>query len=165
MNRKNIPVRILSTGQLAQLELFEVAPGVHVCLNPPKHLVPRMGIFKWRAGADNTWTVQVETTESLVPLKHWKENVFGVSKFVIQVLIEAGFVEGARLSPRSLNINLDSFMTFCEAMKKDPYFWQDEDNRRAYKLALARIQQNDRKSQRRRNRQKRDLSPSQPDLL
>lgn len=165
MNRKTVAVKILSTGQVVQLELFEAAPGVHTCFNPPKHLVPRMGIFKWRATGVNTWTVNVETTESVIPLKNWKESVFGVSKFVIQVLIEAGFVKGARLSPRSLSINLESWMDYSEQMKNDPYFWQDDENRKLYKLALARIQQNDRKSLRRRNRQKRDLSPQQPDLL
>ena len=134
------PVNILPSGRLVQMDLFEtVAPDVKVGTKPPTVQTPRHGIVFFRPENNGLYRPMIETHPNIVHLKDWKETVYGISKHVIATLVEAGFVEGERVTPKSLLINLESWFAHRLRMREDPYFWTDHDNRRRYSNASSEV--------------------------
>ena len=133
----HVPVTILPNARLEQLDLFQIAPEVQVAARPRTLPVPRHGMMRWEPRGDGTYVPLIETHPAVVNLKRWKESLYGCDKEIIMNLVEAGFVEGERVAPRTVMINLESYFEFRSRMRANPWFWQDPDHRERYQKACA----------------------------
>ena len=133
-------VTLLPERRTLQLELWEAAPDVMVGDKPGNVRPPRHGVVFWEpVGDGHNWRPRIETHPALVPLKQWDTKLYGCPRLVIQALVEGGFVEGERISPRCLNINLESWMQHRAMVRSNPWFWRDMDNLRRYTTALHAV--------------------------
>lgn len=131
-------INIIPQRKVVQLEmdsLWEVAPGVKSGVKPSQLQAPRLGVVHWEPAGDGLFRPLLETHPAIVALTDWDERLYGCSQFIIKCLVEAGFVEGERLSPRGLTINLESFFQHRAKMRENPWFWSDSDNLRSYTRA------------------------------
>jgi hypothetical protein len=136
------PVRLMPDRRTVQLDLFELVPGQKVSVpRVPLAKIPRVGIIKWTPSEDGIhFRPEIETHPIVVSLKRWDEQVYGCTRYQIACLVAAGFVDGERLSPRHLNVVLESFFIFRERVRENPWFWQDSENHARYITAMRRIE-------------------------
>lgn len=156
------PVNVLPQRRIVQLELFEVAPDVAVAAKPAQIQAPRLGIMRWTPLEGGVYKPEIETHPAAVNIKDWKEHVYGVSKHVIAALVEAGFVDGERLAPRTLLIHLESYFAHRARMRENPFFWQDSDNRQRYSEARIKVDRQWQDRARNRRQSKNDAENEHP---
>ncbi len=140
------PVVMLPAQRFHQMDLFEtVAPDVKCAVKPAAMPAPRHGMMTWQASEKHIglFKPMIETHPAVADLKEWNPKIYGVSKDVIRTLVEAGFVEGEKLSPRTLCINLESWFRHRAVMRDDPFFWSDAENLKRYSDAWNRIKSRD----------------------
>jgi hypothetical protein len=133
------PVIVLPQRKTVQLELFEVAPDIKIAAKPTQITAPRVGIMRWTPNPDGSFRPEIETHPATVNIREWKEAIYGCSKLAILALVEAEFVDGERISPRTMNISLESYFNHRAKMRDNPWFWQDHDNRARYTKAMDKI--------------------------
>lgn len=131
-------VQIVPQAHVHQLELFELAPEVHVAAKPVRVSAPRVGMMRWQPLPDGSFKPLIETHPAVVDISRWAPAIYGCSRSVITTLVNAGFVEGERLSPRTLTINLESYFAWRTRMRGDPFFWSDQENRARYAAAMPK---------------------------
>ena len=57
----------------------------------------------------------------------------GPDTLTLRRLIRAGFVDGARISPKLYNVNIAAFFRHMNRCAKDPGFWEKRDNYRLFR--------------------------------
>lgn len=132
----SVPVVIMPKGRMVQMDLFEAAPGVMASAKLPRGILPpRQAIIKLVPQEGGMLRPELETHPGVINLKHWTEEKFGVSRGVIAVLVDAGFVDGEKPAPRTTLVVLESWFAHRQRVRENPWFWRDEENSRRYTLA------------------------------
>jgi hypothetical protein len=117
-------------------ELIQIAPGRWMPNGGGK--LPDVCLATFRRMNDGTVEL-LPITERLFALTEPLVKRLGFTDgdaSTLQRLATAGFIEIVRVSPHRRLINLDSYYNHLRRVAEDPEFWDNEDNRAAYREAL-----------------------------
>lgn len=115
-------------------KVVEVAPGVKIAQLAKEH-VPEIAIIKWRAVGDGTYQPMLHAYEPEIRVTEGA-RILHVDYKTLRRLVAAGFIDGTQPSPGFYQMNLTSWFTHVEKVRRDPEFWSRRENKQRYNDAL-----------------------------
>jgi hypothetical protein len=115
---------------------IEIAPGVKIhatAIDGPNAIaIPRLEPL-----GSGTFRPVYRICNPQIPMTKLAE-ILGVRDYVISRLFHAGFIDGARIAPSSIQVDVLSWEKHVERVQRDRSFWGNQNNLRKYYRAALR---------------------------
>ena len=114
-------------------DMVQVAPGRYIPRTDAVQ-VPGVTLARYEALDDGGYAVK-PFQERMIRMTPELLDLLGLGDRTRRTLLRlgrAGFLEVLQISPRCFMLNLDSYFGHLRRVAEDPWFWENEQNRRAY---------------------------------